>query len=765
MRKAQITVFVVLALILLIAVAMIFYIRAGAIKDRPPVENLEVTDDIKPIQTYVIECLSSISKEALIKLGQNSGYINVTGIKLSPIAYDSDALLFDPQVLPYWYHMRACEESNIGCIESLRPPLCDRENDCVLESKGDNSIESSLSMYVEQNLDKCINDFGVFKDRFDIREGTINVETKVKERDVEFVLDYPLEITEKGSSKKATIPHFVASHDVKFKDIYELASNITKAESGTNFLEHTTMNLVSIYSGVDKEKLPPISSLKFTANSISWTRTEVREMLQNDILPYMSFLRVLGTENNRQLMSLDDSDYSVYANGIYNNFELKLSNDTAYDLRVDFVYPYSDIYLNIGDSEIIKPDKLNVDSPVMKFIGFFMTEYKFKYDISYPVVIKITDPEAFNGEGYKFDFAMEANVRKNVPVSGNITQVFIGGVGSARLDSELQKVNRTITIESYDAHTGKALDGVIITYSCGENYLIGTTEMNNGKASLAEKYPFCQLGGQILFEKQGYMGSALEFNNPEAENPVSFKVELWPIQDKKFTVLKRTPANIAVIRNAGAGAITSYKQQATELSANETVFLTLQRIKENPAQTDIPLSGFASYAKQDIQLPTADDQKSQVIGYFNQGLIDEETKDKMLFDLALLNQTTQVQTIEIDSKTGLVPGRYVVDAFMMYRGNITIPKETRTICAGIKIVGVCTDEEDIVFPEQHFDTWISGAAKVNFTLTENDVYSDKKITFYVLEQQIPYDWRSMEAYLSFDDYQAGKTYLVRPRIE
>lgn len=759
-RRAQITTFVLLGLVILITISLIFYLRSGTIKVKPPVENLEVTDEVKPIQTYVLNCLEENSKEALMKIGQNGGYINVTGMKISPYPHDSDAFVFEPQIMPYWYHVRECQSSSIGCVDSLKPPLCDETDECIINSKGPNSIEEQLSKYVESTITRCA-DFSVFENLFDIKTGDVDVTTVIREDYIEFQMEYPLEITSKSSGQKTKIPYFVESHNVKFKEIYELATDITQQEIDNNYLELQTMNLVSIYSGVDSNKLPPLSRVELSTSITTWTRSNVKELLMNDVLPYMSFIRIVGAINEWQLMSTDTTDYTIYADGVYHSMEYNLGNKT-YNLYASFIYPYSDIYLDFGGSEILKPDEFAPDYPLMKAMGVFIKEYKFKYDMTYPLIVSIKDPDAFNGEGYNFNYALEVNIRNNVPIKGNLSVVDIGGTGSIRMDSLTQRVNRTITVKTKDARTGEALEGVYVYYRCGEQYMIGQTAIKNNEAVISGRFPFCQFGGQIAYEKTGYMGSAIDYDNIEGNDAKSFTVELLPSVDKNVEVLKRTPANIQAIRRGG---INSFNTQATPLAENETVFISIKRVKANLYDSDIPVVGFLTVTNSgEMQANTVEEQKEHVNDLYAQGKITRQVRDELLAELSQLNNTVQV--IESFDKIDLVPGKYTIDAFMVYRGNITIPAETRTICAGIKILGICTDEEDIELPEQHFTTWVNGGAKTNFTITENDIYGSKdKIIFYVLEQPIPVNWVMLENYMSLEDYQRGKEHLVKPRFE
>ena len=75
-QKSQITVFIIIGIIILFAVALLFYVKSSTSKIRPPVEKLEVSDEAKPVQTYITDCLHTISKNALIQIGSAGGYFS-----------------------------------------------------------------------------------------------------------------------------------------------------------------------------------------------------------------------------------------------------------------------------------------------------------------------------------------------------------------------------------------------------------------------------------------------------------------------------------------------------------------------------------------------------------------------------------------------------------------------------------------------------------------------------------------------------------------
>ena len=152
---------------------------------------------------------------------------------------------------------------------------------------------------------------------------------------------------------------------------------------------------------------------------------------------------------------------------------------------------------------------------------------------------------------------------------------------------------------------------------------------------------------------------------------------------------------------------------------------------------------------------------------FNEGKITEEEKDGMIFDLDSLS----VENVEIENDPenylmDFAPGTYSLDAFMIYKGNMVIPAETRRFCPIPKILGICIGgEKEIKLDRQEFDTWINGGAKIEFTLSESQVYNGNEITFYVLEQPLPTTWDMLEEFQTIDQFQSGKTFLLKPLIE
>ena len=140
--------------------------------------------------------------------------------------------------------------------------------------------------------------------------------------------------------------------------------------------------------------------------------------------------------------------------------------------------------------------------------------YEFYYDISVPVLIKIDDDAALNGEGYLFQFAIEANIRTSRPMSPGV----ITNVGEAQqkslMDDKRQWISGNVTIEAID-NFGDPVEGVLVRYGCGGlSVTIGITEINEeGKAVLVSKFPVSCSSGALSLTKVGYLGyNSFSFN-------------------------------------------------------------------------------------------------------------------------------------------------------------------------------------------------------------------------------------------------------------
>lgn len=580
-RKGQLTIFIIIGIALLFSTALIIYIRQSVVQNKPPVEIAmeQIPTELQPLQTYVTSCLETTAKEAIKIIGVQGGYSDTSkliindqdptsgsGISMSP---GSD------MKIPYWYYMKSSNKCESDCVfDSNRPTL-------YREIRPGNSIEEQIDKYVEQKLSSCLADFAPFKNQLEIEQSSIKASTSITKTDVFVSLDYPISV--KLPDRVEQLSKFVVQIPVNLGKFYEMATEITNKQSKTGFLDFMAMNLIDIYSGVDKNKLPPIADSDFGAgSSVSWMQSDVKKKVEEALTIYTPALQTTG--------SLDFfgnyyTGNSKMAQGLYTMFVLPLNK--TYAANADFVYlPWWPIYLKVTPSsgEIIKPNSAGNFLAILS--SFAVKQYKFAYDVSYPVLVTLSDKTSFGGEGFTFQFALESNTRSNYKMTPESAIVSSSGRPSQTMVCDPENFNSgNITIEVTDSITNEPLDGALVYYSFGkEACFIGETQFSDGKAQLVSKMP---VGiGALLVSKENYLLKSVPFGTKvSAAGSKSISLD-------KFVSLNMSVQAIPVLPDvmnvAGASIIVSWtpRPPAENLHQTYSAVIVMSRIPENPIQEE-----------------------------------------------------------------------------------------------------------------------------------------------------------------------------------
>ncbi|MBW2967019.1 hypothetical protein KY362_00890 [Candidatus Woesearchaeota archaeon] len=230
-KKAQITVFMIIGIILMFSSALLFYIRnevAGGISDEFIPSIQEVPLEAQPIKVFVEDCIGVVGKRGMDLLGKHGGYVEpknfeMTGtsflVGIEPTESDGILLLGEDTLVPYWWYLETPNDCSGNCqFDSLMPPL--RKED------GMYSVEAQMDRYINRELASCLDGFRAFREQgFEIEElGPVSADVLVTERDVAIVVDYPLRVVREGNT--IDVNQFFTTLDLNFKDIYEMAAMI-----------------------------------------------------------------------------------------------------------------------------------------------------------------------------------------------------------------------------------------------------------------------------------------------------------------------------------------------------------------------------------------------------------------------------------------------------------------------------------------------------------------------------------------------------------
>ncbi|MBI4141742.1 hypothetical protein HY484_02345, partial [Candidatus Woesearchaeota archaeon] len=674
-RKGQVTIFIILALILALSIGTYVYLQSrGELQkleaQRPTIQAAPT--EFAPVTEYITNCLYDTAKTALIKIGEGGGYIDNTKIKTNPFEpTEAEGIQFSPNsemVIPYWWHLADKNTCEGNCnFESKMPALSSR-----------NSIEAQIDNYVNENLNICLANFSTLKQQgYKITAQQPKTRTTIAKEDIFVTLNYPLTIT-KGD-KEHNVDTFYSALPVNFKEIYELAEQLTKLQAENNYLEKHTRELIDAFSRLNKEALPPVSDLRISFGiGTLWVKLTVEKQLKQILTSYIPLLQVAGTITHKYLKAPNDAGDKELYETLYNRGMIIPIEKDHPTIGVRYSYldwwkPYVDISGCRG--QVCQAESFGTTLGML----FGIQRYNFGYDISLPVLVELKNPFAFNGEGYTFNFALEANLRNNKPMPAEFKPLkLIADVGLPSMFCDADKRNGgVLDVTLIDGKNKKPIDDALISYNCGtESCALGTTV----KGTLNTMMPKC-LGGVLSAEKFDYHPVFVPFDILSSENRnVTLIIEPYRYVD--FSVKK-------YLLKKGIGWQLDMENIEPQAHDEQTL-VTLER------KTELLEEPFTAFGE-----------------IFGGKLSKEE---------------------DYSSNIRILPGTYLVRLYTIKypKPQLIIPKERRCFKGGLLDEKKCSyiPEEDMVFDKKN--PLPNGGAEYELLITAEDLNDAKEIEWKVL---------------------------------
>jgi hypothetical protein len=508
-KRGQVTLFIIIGIVILIAIGTIIYIR----QDTSEIPEIIVDPEMEPVQEYVEFCLTQAGKTALGSIGMKSGFGEIPPeIDTNPRAYlkyDEKGIL----KIPYWHYDG---RSNVPRISEIQDTISDEAKDSVLF---------------------CLKDFKPLLEKYDINtRGDLEIDTIINDNDVTFIATYPIDVELRGDNKKARLDKYISSLDVSFRKIYGLATEMMQAELTDSFFENLTIDLMAINPEI------PFSGLEFDCRPKVWLINDIKNEIQDMLWYNLPNIRVFNTDY--QEFQEDQRIYELYRGisqedvarryldkedqelifGDYkksNNFPSEPLPEDSYEYFQMFwqftVEDYSDLkvsykYLPQWDMKLIsRPSdgqkmSSNMGQGNKEFLSFIcVNSYHFTYDIEYPLLVNILDDTAYGGEGYMFRFAFPVMIDHNEP-NRNRPRTIVNEDEPIFQDS-CTNLQGDFLIEALGDHEGYVnwpLPDVNITYDCVKFVCdLGKTGPQ-GERLLTGLPSNCQKGF-LTVEKPGYL--------------------------------------------------------------------------------------------------------------------------------------------------------------------------------------------------------------------------------------------------------------------
>ena len=536
-KRGQVTIFIILGILIVLVLVLVITLRKEIAIFKPE-EVLPLEKG--PVETLVSRCIESIGDEGLIKMGLQGGYITV------PNEISADASLHlrtSPfTVIPYWLYG---QNTNIPSL---------------LEMK------QELDSYIEEHLRSCVYSVVEAQKTYTfVEKGEIIADTEITENKVLFNVRWDVEILDETGKIISEVLDHVAESSIKLKKVHDTARRIIEYELRDLKLEDLTQDLIA----VEHPKIP-VTGMEVGCQEKEWAIADVKETLKNMLRVNIRELKAKGTDyvefpeslpyyQSHYLWDLGD-DFLQPNIAVYFNFE-----DT---------YPFSfDVRPRSGSS--LKSSRLAAESELLPFIC--IQNWKFVYDVSYPVVVEVRDETT----DYSFRMAFTVHLSRNIPDrSGTLspaTTFVIDQVGDQEFCAEARVPMAFSTYTRVDNNEGVSftdvVDDIDLTFTCLRYKCeIGKTEYDfagmGDIAAYRTNVPYC-VGGIVRAEKEGYKG---DWKRVVTEPDAQVELELTPLFSfpaQKISVLKH---ELTGPQNVGVGE---------KLTKNEIAQISLTFYKDN----------------------------------------------------------------------------------------------------------------------------------------------------------------------------------------
>lgn len=699
-KRGQVTLFIVIGLILLLAVGLTIYLYST--KEIKTIEQAElpriqqVPAEAEPIREYVKSCIEETAKDALRKLGDHGGYIDTAGFAYNPFdPTDGNAVQFSENselIIPYWWHM----SSQNNCF-----------SDCKFDSKRptEQQIKKQLENYVNTNLENCLGNLGQFQGYTFSKTKPPQTTATLGQKNMIFYVEYPI-YAQKGATT-FEIPDYAANIDLNLKEIYDTATKLTELESEYGYLEKYTNQLISVFSRLDSEALPPTSELDIGLGAGTiWTEPQVKERITGMLSSYVPLLQVPGTLNYQNRNApVGTKDPALYKT-LYNRNTAVILDENMQEIHPELLINFNYLdwwnpYLDVCPGQVCQAESATSTMPMLGLV-IGIQRYNFAYDLSYPVMIEIRNPFAFKGEGYSFKFFIEHNMRANNPMKTDYQRLQMFDISKNTMMCKKEHwTSSNFTIKVKDGKTAQPLDDVQLAFNCGqESCNIGTT--TNGE--LTTQLPNC-IGGVILAEKNEYHpANALADTSVKEEQTLLITLEPYRLVDINTMkwLIKKTGQNAWSLDETGK-AHPEKDEQTMIMLEKETTAL------EEPFRTTAQICGGTIKSKIPCGDPPTDNSK----------------------DIRIL------------------PGKYKVRIFNFRypQPAVIIPADKRCVDAGPFADPKCyfIPDKDIVFDQKQ--PLPTGTAEFDWELTKDVLDSTDTITFnylYFALDKLPKSNRKIE---------------------
>lgn len=250
-KRSQVAMLMILGLVIFIVISLVLYLSKSAVRKQGQQSIKSVQEaalEMQPIKEYAVKCLDKLSKDAVLLLGRQAGYIyasqggllvdyqdtdeglffvshngfkvayNILPPKFTIPPYASEAPDYPWKTFPYRTSASNAEIFDGFFGISNIPPLN--------SSEGPNSIQAQIESFVDSNLANCI-DSGIFANQgLDIQMQKPKTSVIIGSSNIAVASSMQISISNPKTKEVAELNEFSTTLDIGMRDIYFFAKDL-----------------------------------------------------------------------------------------------------------------------------------------------------------------------------------------------------------------------------------------------------------------------------------------------------------------------------------------------------------------------------------------------------------------------------------------------------------------------------------------------------------------------------------------------------------
>ena len=402
-KRGQVTIFVIIAILLVGSVILFFVFKNSIFKPKSP------SSEVDAIYNNFISCLEERTLLGAGILGNQGGYIYLPDFEPgSTYMPFSSQLNFLGTSIPYWYYVSG------NNIKRTQVPT-------------QRQMEQQLERFIVDGVMQCSFEENI-EQGFEILRENPRAQVIINDDFIRVSLKMDMNIYKGDSSY--LLKEFNLETRTNLGRLYKSALRVYEKQQKDLFLENYAIDILRLNA--------PVDGVELQCDPLIWNADEVFSELQEAIQANTHALKNKGSDFR---LVDQDNKYFVLDLGVSENVRFLNSRNWSYSFEVN-------------------PTKGNImmntpvgNQPGLGILGFCYVPYHYVYSLRYPVLVQVSKDNEL------FQFPLAVVVDRNKPrEAGDVN--FMQGVSSGICENK----NNLVSVRVYDKRTN--LIPANISYEC-----------------------------------------------------------------------------------------------------------------------------------------------------------------------------------------------------------------------------------------------------------------------------------------------------------